>query len=56
LSLALLKLTYSYTDNERSGTVELVDNTCLEIRKEGRKEGRKDVKEKGFRELKRRGI
>jgi hypothetical protein len=32
--------------------VELVDNTCQEIRKEGRKE----VKAKGFRELKRHGI
>jgi hypothetical protein len=55
LSLALLKLTYSYIVNEGSGTVELVDNTCQEIRKEGRKEV-KEVKEKGFRELKRSGI
>jgi hypothetical protein len=53
LSLALLKLTYSYIDNERSSRVKLVDNTCQEVRKEGRKEGRN---EKGLRELKRRGI
>jgi len=42
LSLAFLKLTYSYIVNERSGTVELVDNTCQEMMKEGRKEGRKE--------------